>query len=165
MKRTVTFILLLSLFLVCLGSTALAATVWFTGDCNVRSSPSINASSLGTVSSGTCLPYLDDSSFDYRGVRWYKVSYCGWNGWVSSKYSYVDEYDDTDDYMWVQVYSDSNVRVAPNLNASKLGSVSRGMSLDYLGTTSWDARGVAWYKVYFNGYEGWISSAYTVLFP
>jgi len=138
-----------------------AETVEFTGDCNVRSYPSLNATSLGVVSPGRSLEYLDEQSVDYRGVAWYKVLYYNQVGWVSSKYSYIVP----DEYMWVQVYGDSNVRLSPNLNGSKLGVVYRGMSLDYLGTSSWDERGVEWYMVLYNGKVGWISSVYTELFP
>ena len=165
MKRFRLSLLLAAALVMILGGAALAATVTFTGDCNVRSAPNIDANSLGVMKSGTILDYMYDSSIDSRGVTWFKVRYNGGAGWVSEKYSYVDDDEGRDEYMWVQVYDDSNVRSAPDLNAQKLGVVYRGTSLDYLFSTFRDDRGVDWYRVSFNGQEGWISSAYTELFP
>ena len=165
MKKTIAAIILAVLLLAVPAVSALAATVSFTGNCHVRSSPSINATSLGVVGMDTCLEYMYENSVDSRGVMWFRVRYYGRSGWVSSMYSYVDDDEGIDEYMWVQVYNDANVRVAPNLNAAKLGVVYRGTSLDYVGSTFTDDRGVDWYRVLFNGMEGWISSANTVLFP
>ena len=165
MKRVSLCLLLAAALLMLLGGAALAATVGFSGDCNVRSKPNVNAKSLGVVNSRTTLDYMYESSIDSRGVMWFKVRYNGGAGWVSEKYSYVDDDEGRDEYMWVQVYGDSNVRSAPDLNAKKLGVVYRGMSLDYLFSTFRDDRGVDWYRVSYNGQEGWISSAYTELFP
>ena len=165
MKKLSLTMLLSALLMMILGGAAMAATVTFTGNSNVRSGPSINASSIGTVNSGTCLEYMYETSTDSRGVMWYKVLYNGRAAWVSSKYSYVDDDEGRDEYMWVQVYGDSNVRSAPDLNARILGTVFHGTSLDYLFSTFRDDRGVDWYRVSYNGGEGWISSKYTQLFP
>ena len=160
MKKRIVIALVIVLSLAMMSGTALASLVKFTGNCNVRSSPSLNATSIGVVGPSTSLDYLYQDSTDYRGVTWYKVNYGGSSGWVSSMYSYID-----DGFMWVQVYGNSHVRSAPNLNGRSLGVALRGDSLDYLGYSSWDERGVRWYKVQFYAMEGWISSAYTELFP
>ena len=38
--------------------------------------------------------------------------------------------------------------------------MKKGQTASYLGSTKKDARGVAWYKVSFNGRTGWVSSRY-----
>ena len=38
------------------------------------------------ISRGGTATYLDDYSVDERGVTWYKISYNGGTGWVSSRY-------------------------------------------------------------------------------
>lgn len=162
MRKVVVSILLVSLLLGCLCGEALAATVEFTGDSNVRSNPSINATSLGVVSSGSYLEYLYEDSTDNRGVIWYKVRYGNMTGWVSSKYSFVSggyEYI----YGEVYVYDDSFVRQSPSLNGTKLGAAHGGDTLYFLGDVSTDERGVDWYRVVFGNSSGWISSRYTIL--
>ena len=58
---------------------------------------------------------------------------------------------------------DTNVRSGPGLDYKQLGTLKQGCTLDYLGTTTYDARGVAWYSVDYNGGTGWVSSKYTEL--
>ena len=162
MKRLFVSMILLAFLLVCLGGSALAATVVFTGNSNVRSSPSINAASLGVVSSGSYLEYLYEDSTDNRGVIWYKVRYGNMSGWVSSKYSdVVGGYEYI--YGEVYVYGDSYVRQSPSLYGSQLGVAREGAILDFLGDISTDSRGVDWYRVVFGSSSGWISSMYTYL--
>ena len=56
------------------------------------------------------------------------------------------------------------LRTGPGLGYDRTGKVlHRGESATYLGSTSVDSRGVAWYKVRFDGREGWVSSRYTRL--
>lgn len=162
MKKLLALTLLAAWLTMCLGGWALAATVTFSGDCNVRSAPSIHASSIGVVGPYADLDWMYDKSVDDRGVTWYKVRYNGGSGWVSSKYAFLDD-DDGVDGVWVQVYGDSNIRETPGLNGNKIGVAYRGASLDYIGSTFCDDRGVDWYRVSFNGREGWISSAYSEL--
>ena len=165
MKKRVISVLVFILLLTFLSAEALAATVYISGNCHLRSAPSKDSKSLGVVNSDDYLEYMYENSEDYRGVMWFKVRYGSKIGWVSSVYADVEEDDGPLEDRWVQVYSDSNVRVSPNIDAPKLGVVGRGMSLDYLGHSIIDERGVMWYMVQFNGYEAWISSKYTVLFP
>lgn len=57
-----------------------------TGRLNVRSGPGLSYADKGTILSGNTAPYLGEYSVDERGVTWYKVSYNGGSGWVSSRY-------------------------------------------------------------------------------
>ena len=64
----------------------------------------------------------------------------------------------------VEAVGDVNVRTGPDLNYSIMGSVVKGTSLDYLGETSADNRGVVWYKVIYQNAVGWVSSVYAALY-
>ena len=131
------------------------------GDTNVRSGPGLDFDDIGTLKEGNSLDYLGSTSYDGRGVAWYLVRYKGSTGWVSSKYTTLYE-----DYVEGTVYAsdgDTNVRSGPGLDYKQLGTLKQGCTLDYLGTTTYDARGVAWYCVDYNGGTGWVSSKYTEL--
>lgn len=55
------------------------------------------------------------------------------------------------------------LRTGPGKEYSTITAIPPGRSLKYLGETSVDYRGVAWYKVEHNGRACWISSRYSVL--
>jgi len=57
------------------------------GDCNIRTQPNLNGSSIGVMKKGESGTYLNQSSVDERGVTWYKVKFEGETGWISSRYS------------------------------------------------------------------------------
>jgi uncharacterized protein YgiM (DUF1202 family) len=57
---------------------------------NLRKGPGLKYKEVTTVSEGTVLKYLDKSSKDSRGIRWYKISYNGKKLWISSKVSTLD---------------------------------------------------------------------------
>lgn len=176
--------LLVAVLMMAFCTVAFAASyVYFTGHTNVRSGPGLGYSSIGQINSGSTLAYLGDSSTDSRGVTWYKVSFSGSTGWVSSKYSsltnnggnaiyaagadggaYTGNYFSGGNPSGT-IYATANayVRSGPGLNYSQLTGMYTGDSATYLGNTSYDSRGVAWYNVSFNGYTGWVSSAYTSL--
>ena len=59
------------------------------------------------------------------------------------------------------VTGNTNVRTGPGLNYRIIGVLHKGDETKYLGKSSTDERGVAWYKVDWNGRTGWVSSRYT----
>ena len=61
------------------------------GSTNVREAPSIYANSLGSLSKGSFAAYLGESKYDIRDVLWYKIEYNGTAGWVSSKYTELQQ--------------------------------------------------------------------------
>lgn len=69
--------------------SALASSVYFTGNCNVRSGPGLTYSMIGSVNRGSYLTYLGDTSVDNRGVAWYRVAFGSGSGWVSSVYGNI----------------------------------------------------------------------------
>lgn len=70
-----------------LESSAGGKKVYMLGDEYVRKSYNKNSASLGVAKKGTYLTYLKDTEEDSRGIDWYKVSYKGKKGWVSSLYA------------------------------------------------------------------------------
>ena len=55
------------------------------------------------------------------------------------------------------------MRTGPGLSYSTITSYPTGSTLTYLGETSVDGRGVAWYKVSDGSHTGWMSSRYSKL--
>jgi len=54
-----------------------------------------------------------------------------------------------------------NVRKGPGLDYTSIGTLAKGTIVSYLGSTKKDDRGVAWYKINYNGIAAWISSKYS----
>ena len=167
MKRFISTILIVIL-LMSIAAPALATTyVTATGSVNLRTGPGLDYGKLGSVSKGKKLKYLGKTSTDDRGVKWYKVSYNGDSAWISSRYSKKGgssgggSSGGGSSSGSVTATGSVNLRTGPGLDYSKLGSVSEGTKLKYLGKTSTDDRGVKWYKVSYNGGSAWISSRYS----
>lgn len=60
-----------------------------TGDVFVRKHASKESEDIGVLYNGKTAPYLGEKKKDSRGVYFYKISFNGKNGWVSSKYSKI----------------------------------------------------------------------------
>lgn len=185
MKRFFSILLSVVVLMGCLSAGALAANyVYFSGTANVRTGPGLGYASIGQINSGSTLPYLQSSSYDNRGVCWYKVSFSGSTGWVSSTYaSLTDNIGNSiyaangsnssvgGDYIMggtmsgssVYATANANVRSGPGLGYSLLDAMSTGDYATFLGNTAYDGRGICWYNVQFNGKTGWVSSAYTTV--
>lgn len=138
------------------------------GQCNVRKEPNLNGKVYTSMEKGETATYLKETSVDDRGVIWYKVKFEGYTGWVSSKYASLNSTGSTssevDKYgSYVVSTAKTNVRKNPNLNGKILTSMAKNDTATYTGSTSYDDRGVAWYSVKFDGYNGWVSSKYTKL--
>ena len=59
------------------------------GSTYIRSIPSEEGRKLGTLSKGKSATYLQMRAEDSNGRTWFKVSYKGDKGWVSSKYTEI----------------------------------------------------------------------------
>ena len=161
-SRAVLLLIAISLLATALAGVAAAegAYVEATGSVNVRRGAGLGYSSLGTVEKGTRLTYLNSSSVDERGVIWYLVRYtASTQGWVSSVYSRLVNLD-----QWVTATDGQTyIRSEGNLSGKGLGVLPKGASATYLNQSSVDERGVAWYRVRYDGVTGWVSSRYTSL--
>jgi hypothetical protein len=59
------------------------------GDTYVRKHPDKDAAEFGVLYQYDSVPYLEEKRWDDRDVVWYKVSFHGHNGWVSSRYTKI----------------------------------------------------------------------------
>ena len=55
----------------------------------MRKHPDKDAADFGVLYQGDSAPYLEDKRWDDRDVVWYKVSFHGHKGWVSSRYTKI----------------------------------------------------------------------------
>lgn len=62
---------------------------------------------------------------------------------------------------FVKATGDVYVRKGPDRDYSEIGLLTTGTTVSYLGEKKTDYRGVAWYKVNYNGKAGWVSSKYS----
>ena len=138
------------------------------GDVHIRSNASLSGSVKGTMPKGSYGSFQGKASKDSRGVVWYKVKYNGVTGWVSSKYSKVsdskgssssDDSSSSGDHVKI-VGGNVTIRAKADKTSSKLGFISSGTTVTYLGKSSVDSRGVRWYKIKYDGVTGWVSSMY-----
>ena len=134
------------------------------GSVNIRSTPRLTGTDLGTMANGQTATYLGQSSTDDRGVVWYYVNYNGTVGWVSSRYSklYLSSGSTVTRYVTAKG-GNVNIRSTPRLTGTDLGTIMDGYSAIYLNQSSTDDRGVVWYYVNYNGTIGWVSSRYSRL--
>lgn len=63
----------------------------------------------------------------------------------------------------VTATGDVYVRFGPGMDYSALTSIDEGEVATYLGSTAVDERGVTWFKVFYDGCTGWVSSRYSEL--
>ena len=59
------------------------------GDTYVRKHPDKDAADIGVLYRGDSAAYLEEKRWDDRDVVWYKVSFHGHKGWVSSRYTKI----------------------------------------------------------------------------
>ena len=153
------------------GSGGSGSSVKATGSTNVRANPNVNAKIIGTLYSGQKVTYLNQTSTDDRGVLWYKVQDASFGtGWVSSKYTEVTGSgsggkSSSKSGSYVEATGGkSNLRSGPGLDYKDVGTMYKGETATFLGSTSTDDRGVKWYKINYNGMVCWVSSKYTTLY-
>lgn len=157
------------------GSFAYGSSVYISGKCNVRYGPSLSSQVKGAAYKGDVLMGTGRISTDSRGIDWYSVSYKNGEYWVSSVYASINggtysssSTSSSSGYSSgtvVGTSGDSNLRTGPGLGYSKTGYVlHQGASATFLGDTSVDGRGIAWYRVSYAGITGWVSSMYTTLY-
>lgn len=167
MKKMIMTLLVVTLVLCCTAAAlAESVNVHIIGNCNVRSSPSLNGTILGSVSDGSTLKGSGEVRTDKRGVDWFNVTYKGKKGWVSSKYAYTSKSSGKSSKTTKYVVGDtgkSNVHTGPGLNYKIIGVLHVDESARYLNKTSVDGRGVVWYKISWDGRNAWVSSKYTCI--
>ena len=136
------------------GAALAAGQIRTDGSVNVRKGAGLDYASKGTIKAGKVLDY-DDTRKDERGVIWYHITN-GRGGWVSSKYATQVSGNSS----VVKATGNVNVRKGPGLDYADIDTMEKGDRATYLGETKKDNRGVAWYKVSYDGITGWVSSKY-----
>lgn len=77
--------------LIALFAESALADVFATADVNLRRGPGLEYGIVTSVKAGTGLEYHNECATDERGVDWYLVYDRNLWGWVSSRYSELDE--------------------------------------------------------------------------
>jgi len=145
------------------------------GNVTLRAKANKDSKSLGTISKGTVVTFKGKASTDSRGVVWFKVSYNGKTGWVSSKYAQITNSsghsssgssgDVSTSGTKVKAATGSlTIRKSANKTSAKKGYLPQGAVATYEGSYKKDSRGVVWYKVTYKGVTGWVSSMYAKLY-
>lgn len=127
---------------------------------NVRTGPGTSYESIGYLHNGDKVTILGESN------GWYKIDFNGREAWVSGKYVTVDGGSTSDpvepeqppvtgDKVVIIDTASLNVRNGPSADNTKLGSLTHGTKVTVLGESN------GWYKINYNGQEGWIKASYT----
>jgi uncharacterized protein YgiM (DUF1202 family) len=128
---------------------------------NVRSSPSLQGSIIGSLAGGTKVAPTGKTTDD----AWWQINYNGQTGYIYAQYATVDgTYGGTTTSAastgsgTVTVTSDYlNVRSGPGTSYDKLGQLTNGQSVQVTGKSS-DG---AWWQFSYNGQTAYIYAAYT----
>ncbi len=129
---------------------------------NVRQGPSTNHTVIGSLSNGQSVTILGKEG------NWYKIEYGSSVGYVSADYIQVTgtapvvetppavEDHNTDSFKVVITASSLNVREGPGTNYGKLGALATGETVIVHETKD------GWYRISYNGKDGWISAEYAM---
>lgn len=136
---------------------------------NVRLGPGLDFDSIGTVGENKTLKYHGESCTDGRGVTWYRVTFDGRDdAWVSGMHSQLSTGSTTiatgnaeSAAGQVKASANVNLRKGPGAHNEKLGTLSKGQMLSYMGACVRDNSGTRWYMVKVSqGQMGWICADY-----
>ncbi|MDO4866201.1 MAG: SH3 domain-containing protein [Clostridia bacterium] len=163
MKKILAALLIAAICLSMVAALAESGTVYTTGNVNMRKGPGLDYSSIRAISADNKLEY-DKTAKDERGVKWYRVSYKGRTGWISSKYVAGSKNSggsgsssSSDGQVWTT--ASVNLRKGAGTDYSVIRTVPEGVRLTY-DKAAKDDRGVTWYRVTYKKRTGWISSRY-----
>ena len=131
-----------------------------TANLNMRSSASTSSSIIATIPKGTKVEIIDKTS-----STWYKVSYNGKLGYVSSQYLNLNGNDNSSDNndsnqpstntTYGVVTANLNMRSSTSTSSSIIATIPKGTKIEIVEKTS-----STWYKVRYNGKLGYVSSQY-----
>ncbi len=132
----------------------------------VRSGPGTSYSKLGYLTSGKTFT-ITGKAQDSSGTWWYRLTYNGKTGYVSSKYVKTTTSSGTTETPksakgTVSASDGLNVRKGAGTSYSIIGSLTKGKSVEIVANAK-DSSGTTWYKIVYNGSYGYVSSAYVKL--
>lgn len=137
------------------------------GPLRVRSGPGTGYSVLGSLATGKSFTVTGKAQ-DSSGTWWYRLTYSGKTGYVSSAYVTTKTESGTEEEpepdtgkKQVGTVFDGPLRVrsGAGTNHDTLGQLSTGKTFDIEGTAK-DSSGTVWYKLTYNGRFGYVSSKY-----
>ena len=164
MKKRIIAIVLVAL-LACSFCTALAASYVrpYATPTWVRKGPGLGYKIFSKVYVGNTYKYLGKST-DSRGVKWYKISFSGGTGWVSSLHASlvsgstgrdVKNSPYTSHGTHVTAKKNTTVRAGSGSGYMKLGTLYRGERVTFTGT-----KRNGWYQIKFHGKSGWVKASH-----
>ncbi len=126
---------------------------------NLRSSASTKGSILTTIPKGKSVTYVS------KNGSWFKVTYGGKTGWVSSSYlkaaSTAKPVNNTPtpvvkpkEEVKYQTSANLNLRSSASTKGSVITTIPKGKSVTYVSKSG------SWFKVTYGGKTGWVSSSY-----
>ena len=130
----------------------------------VRSGPGASYSSLGTLAKGKTFAVTGKAQ-DSSGTWWYRLTYSGKTGYVSSKYVTVKTDSGATEKPQnskgtVNTKSDPlTVRSGPGTSYGSIGTLAKGKTFEIVGSAK-DTSGKLWYKLTYNGRFGYVSADY-----
>lgn len=130
---------------------------------NVRSEPTVNSQSLGLLYKGTRVFILEEiETDDETNPVWLKISYLNGNtGYVSKRYvNILITADGTYRKTGITTAKLLNVREEPSLFSDVTDRLYEGSQVIILDTKVTNDYYKKWYKVTYNGKNGWIAGKY-----
>ena len=139
-----------------------SGTVYITASgLNVRSGPSTSYGVIGTLSKNQGATVVGSSN------GWYKISYGGGYGYISSKYTTASQSSsgsnssqndgsssNTSGSVMYSTTAGLNVRSGPGTSYSSIGNLSLGQEVSVVDSSSY------WYKISYGGGYGYVGSKY-----
>ena len=143
-----------------------------TANVNMRENPGKGSKLIATIPSGKNVELLGDAATGRSGERWVHVRYDGRDGWAVSTCIAGGEAPKQSEKKSESSGSSSssgkltttanvNMRASATKNSTYIGTIPKGKTVEYLGDSDKDERGVTWYRVRYDGKTGWISSNLT----
>jgi mannosyl-glycoprotein endo-beta-N-acetylglucosaminidase len=98
-----------------------------------------------------------DLSIIGQNGGWYKVQFNGKTGWVSGDYISLEN------ALQIKVNDALNVRSQPNTSSAVIGTLKNNdIVIAYVDNNNNYVKSGSWYKIQFNGKEGWVHQDYVV---
>lgn len=129
----------------------------------VRSGPGAGYSKLGTMNKGKTFA-INGKAQDSTGLWWYRLSFNGKSGYVSSKYIKTSSAASSNTTVTntkgiVNTKSDPlTVRSGPGVNYSSLGSIKKGTTIE-ISAKATSSDGNEWYKTTYNNKTGYVAAS------
>lgn len=121
---------------------------------SVRSTPSYEYGSIGTINANTAYKYLNDTRTDSHGRDWYKIQYTSRKtGWVCSYYTHFVTVN-RGNYV-LTTSSQINMRKGPNTGYASYGLCHANTYYSLIGCAGegFSINGTKWYQVMDNNYR------------